>query len=59
MNVDRRKWKVGGKQKLEEANKKLGELRDEMGGDGRYKDIFDGLVSKVEKVKLEGISEVD
>ena len=63
LSVDKRKLKVGGKEKAEKAIEKLEEMKNEMvqEGDEKYSTLFDELVSKVEKVKLrsECVSEVD
>ena len=67
LNVDKRKLKVGGKQKVEDADEKLEAWKAELleGEDEKFSTIFTEVVSKVKKVKLkdrkteQGMNEVD
>ena len=65
--MDKRKLKVGGKQKVEDADEKLEGWKAELleGEDEKFSTIFTEVVSKVKKVKLkdrkteQGMNEVD
>ena len=65
--MDKRKLKVGGKQKVEDADEKLEAWKAELleGEDEKFSTIFSEVVSKVKKVKLkdrkteQGMNEVD
>ena len=66
MEVDRRKWKKGGKEKEEKANQNLEALQSRIQQtsvvNDQYRASFNEVVSKMKKVKVKkevGGSEVD